>query len=374
MQSNANKTSVRGRLAPSPTGRLHLGNAWAFLCAWLGARSQKGDLLLRIEDIDPQRSRPEYADALQEDLLWLGLSWNGTPEFQSARHERYAEALSWLEARGLVYPCFCTRRELRELAGAPQAGVPAEPVYSGRCRALGPEEAERQKAAGRPYSLRLKFDAEARARNFARSARRGLEKPDKRSGEAEFTPAGRKAQEPSPAREGVPSEVSGAHYFEINDLCLGRVGIAPDETGGDFPLCRSDGVFAYQLAVVLDDMDAGVTQVVRGMDILGSTPRQLYLYELFGGQAPEYAHVPLLLDHEGERLAKRHAALSLAYLREAGVKPGEIIGFLAHWSGLRESAAPIHARELLRGFDFKNIRQDVPRLPENLGALFPALA
>lgn len=316
-----------GRLAPSPTGRIHLGNAWAFLCAWLGARSQKGDLFLRIEDIDPQRSKEEHVDALYEDLLWLGLAWNGVPERQSQRLGRYAEGLSALQQRGLVYPCFCTRKELREMAGAPQDGVTIEPPYSGRCAALSPAEAEELRAAGKHHSLRLRFPQEAAER-----------------------------------------------FLDVNDLCLGPVHILADEAGGDFPLCRSDGVFAYQLAVVLDDIDMGVTQVVRGEDILTSTPRQLYLYELFGVKPPSYAHVPLLLDHEGERLAKRHAALSIGYMRGAGVRPQEIIGWLAFWSGLRDSAAPLAPAELLRGFSFANIRRDVPRLPEDLSTIFPALA
>lgn len=317
---------MAGRLAPSPTGRLHLGNAWAFLCAWLGARAKGGRLILRIEDIDPQRSKEEHIAALQQDLLWLGLEWDGEPERQSERLALYSQGLRKLQDAGLVYPCFCTRKELRELAGAPQAGVMAEPMYSGRCRSLAPAKAEENMRQGRHYSLRLRFAEDARQR-----------------------------------------------YLAINDLCLGTVRLAPEEVGGDFPLCRSDGVFAYQLAVVLDDIDMGVTQAVRGMDILSSTPRQLYLYELFGATPPEYAHVPLLLDYEGERLAKRHSSLALSSMREAGVRPQEIIGWLAFWSGLRESAAPVRAPELLDGFDFKNICKDAARLPEDLSVIFPAL-
>lgn len=316
-----------GRLAPSPTGHLHLGNAWAFLCAWLGVRSQGGRLVLRIEDIDPQRSRDEYAAALCEDLAWLGLDWDGAPERQSQRLGRYAEGLARLERLGLVYPCFCTRKELREMAGAPQAGVALEPMYSGACRALAPADVRANLAAGRAHSLRLYFPEEARAR-----------------------------------------------YLEIDDMCLGRVRLGPEEAGGDFPLRRSDSVFAYQLAVVLDDIDMGVTQVVRGMDILSSTPRQRYLYDIFGAQPPAYAHVPLLLDHEGERLAKRHASLSLRYMREAGVSPQEVLGWLAFWSGLRESTAPLASTDLLDGFEFGHIRRTVPRLPEKLEEIFPALA
>lgn len=318
---------TRGRLAPSPTGKLHLGNAWAFLCAWLGARSQKGSLILRIEDIDPQRSREEYVSALCEDLDWLGLDWDGVPLRQGARLGRYAEGLAELERKGLVYSCFCTRKELREMAGAPQAGVMLEPAYSGRCRSLGPDEVRQRLAAGKNHSLRLYFPERARDR-----------------------------------------------LLEIDDLVLGRVRLAPDEAGGDFPLRRSDGVFAYQLAVVLDDIALGVSQVVRGVDILTSTPRQLYLYKLFGAKAPAYAHVPLLLDHEGERLAKRHASLSLAHMREAGVRPQELVGWLAFWSGLRDSAAPLAAAELLAGFDFKRISREVARLPDKLNGIFSTLA
>lgn len=328
MQSAARTlTRTVGRLAPSPTGRLHLGNAWAFLCAWLGARSQGGRLILRVEDIDPQRSKPEHVEALRADLLWLGLDWDGAPQFQSARLGRYAAALAELERAGLVYPCFCTRKELRELAGAPQAGVGQEPAYSGRCRSLGQAEAEARRAAGERYSLRLRFPATERERHSL-----------------------------------------------LHDLCLGQLRLSPEEAGGDFPLCRSDGVFAYQLAVVLDDMDMGVSQVARGRDILSSTPRQLYLYELFRAAPPEYAHLPLLLDHQGERLAKRHASLSLAGLREAGVGPREIVGWLAAWSGLRDSAAPLSPAELLDGFAFHKIRREVELLPEDLRRIFPRLA
>lgn len=329
------RKKICGRLAPSPTGRLHMGNAWAFLCAWLGARKTGGELVLRIEDIDPQRSRDEYAEALQQDLLWLGLDWDygpGSSEAlgpyrQSDRLESYLEGLRLLEDQGLVYPCFCTRKELREMAGAPQAGVMAESVYSGRCLNLPPEQVQANIESGKSCSLRLKFDAAARQR-----------------------------------------------YLELDDLCLGHKYLSLEDVGGDFPIRRSDGTFAYQLAVVLDDIAMGVTQVVRGMDILSSTPRQLYLYDCFGAPPPEYAHVPLLLEHQGERLAKRHESLALPVMRERGVKPEEIIGWLAFWSGLASRPTCQSASELLSGFDFQHIRADVDRLPENLGSIFPALS
>lgn len=324
---------VRGRFAPSPTGLLHLGNAWSFLCAWLGARFQGGKIFLRIEDIDPNRSKPEFEAALQEDLLWLGLGWDEFSDAeiaaaglkfmrQSERFAAYSKGLEQLEGLDLVYPCFCTRKELRNLAGAPQAGdAEGEGVYPGACRNLQPDEIEAKKKAGTRFSLRLRFE-----------------------------------------------EARGA-YLNFNDLCLGLCSLSPAQAGGDFPLRRSDGVFAYQLAVVLDDMAMGINQVVRGVDILHSTPRQLFLYRHFGGTPPQYAHVPLVLDHEGERLAKRHASLTLRGLRAAGVRPESVIGYLAWWGGLRERFEPVTAAGLVEDFSFSRIRRDVSLLPPDIAGI-----
>lgn len=335
---------VRGRLAPSPTGHMHLGNAWAFLLAWLAVRREGGTLVLRMEDIDPQRSRPEYARALVEDLRWLGLDWDegpavdgtlppeGTdmaergpcgPYFQSARAPLYAEILRAMEAAGLVYPCYCTRKELRQLAGAPHVDDAGAP-YPGTCRDLGPEERRQREAQGRRACLRLRC------------------------------PAGR---------------------FSFRDGLLGEQGLSLEECGGDFALRRSDGVVAYQLAVALDDALMGITQVVRGRDILTSTPRQLALLRLWGFEPPAYTHIPLLLDGQGERLAKRHQSLGVRELRRQGVTAGEIMGVLACLAGLRGDIRPVAAAELLADFAPERLPRhdvrlrDLPRVPDWLRPL-----
>ncbi|WP_300718960.1 tRNA glutamyl-Q(34) synthetase GluQRS [uncultured Desulfovibrio sp.] len=334
----------RGRLAPSPTGYMHLGNAWAFLWAWLAVRSRGGTLVLRMEDIDPQRSRPGYALALVEDLRWLGLDWDegpaadGTvpddgcdlreqgpcgPYFQSARTALYAAALDALRDAGLVYPCYCTRKELRQLAGAPHVDDAGAP-YPGTCRHLSAEERARHEAAGRRACLRLRCP----------------------EGEFPFT-----------------------------DGLLGRQSFTLEQCGGDFALRRSDGVVAYQLAVALDDALMGITQVVRGRDILPSTPRQLALLRLWGFTPPAYAHIPLLLDGQGERLAKRHQSLGVRELRRQGVGAAEIVGVLATLAGLRPDTRPVRPAELLADFCLERLPRhdvclrDLSRVPEWLRPL-----
>jgi len=294
-----------GRLAPSPTGLLHLGNAWSFLLAWLGVRSHpsgSGRIILRQEDIDPARSRREWMDGIERDLAWLGLDWDGPVFQQSQLGQRYEAALAALDARGLVYPCYCTRKELRELAGAPHGAHDglgdAGAAYPGTCRTLTPAQRAEREAQGRRASLRLLC-------------------PDGEAGRETF-----------------------------HDLILGPQSFTLTDCGGDFALRRSDGVWAYQLAVVADDLAMGVNQIVRGEDILLSTPRQLLLWRLLGGTPPAFAHIPLLHDAEGERLAKRHKSLSLAQLREAGCRPENIVGWLAHLGGLAPSPAPTTPREL----------------------------
>ncbi|MCQ2444449.1 MAG: tRNA glutamyl-Q(34) synthetase GluQRS [Mailhella sp.] len=280
---------VVGRLAPSPTGLLHLGNAWSFLMAWLDARTRGGTIILRHEDIDPARSRPEWREGIERDLRWLGIDWDEgpgmegsrSPYLQSERGAVYESALEKLSGLGLVYPCFCTRRELRMLAGAPHGaadglgdcGAP----YPGTCRRLSDAEREERARSGRHAALRLLC-------------------PDGEDGRMTFS-----------------------------DRLAGEVSCTLSECGGDFPLRRSDGVWSYQLAVCADDIAMGVTSVVRGEDILFSTPRQLRLYRLLGGTPPEYAHLPLLCDGEG----KRHGGLSLQALRERGFTGADVIGSLA---------------------------------------------
>lgn len=281
--------------------------------AWLSMRSQNGHMVLRIEDIDPDRSRPEYVMDIMEDLSWLGLSWDEGPPFpdlsgpegrgreyercrslapacfQSLRTARYEQIIAELQERGLIYPCYCTRKELRLLASAPHVGDEGAP-YPGTCRYLSESRRRELARAGRRPSLRL--NTEAAARILAGNASRTLEMC-------------------------FEDGVQGLQRFTL------------EQCGGDFALRRSDGVFAYQLAVVVDDMDMGITEVVRGEDLLLSTPRQLLLFALLRGEAPRYAHVPLLLDAHGERLAKRHKSLELAALRHAGVQAGTLLSSLA---------------------------------------------
>ena len=321
---------VRGRLAPSPTGFLHLGNAWAFLAAWLGAKTRGGDCILRLEDIDPARSTADFAAAIIEDLTWFGLSWEygpgarqgledaggfspcSGPFVQSERLDVYAKALDDLRAEGLLYPCYCTRKELRAIAGAPHvedAGAP----YPNLCRTLSLDDRKRHEAAGRRPSWRLLCPAST--------------------------------------------------VWTFDDAVMGTQARTLEECGGDFALYRSDGVYAYQLAVVVDDIAMGVTEVVRGNDILCSTPRQMYLYSLFGASVPRYAHVPLVLDCEGERLAKRHQAMTLRALRGEGVFPETLVGWLALSSGLLDEYRPMAVQECLRVFSFAKIRRQPFRLP-----------
>lgn len=346
---------VRGRLAPSPTGHIHLGNAAAFLMAWLCARAVGGQVVLRMEDIDPDRSRPEFAAGMVRDLLWLGLDWDEGPEFpelpdllpdtrpvsspstlspptaptrfrlparggphgpysQSERLALYAEVLARLEREGHVYPCFCTRKELRSLASAPHAGE-CGPAYPGICRNLDPADQARRLAEGRRPAMRVRCADTVIA----------------------FT-----------------DRLAGPQRMSLADC------------GGDFAVRRSDGVFAYQLAVVVDDIAMGITQVVRGDDILSSTPRQIWLYHLLGAPMPEYVHVPLLLDHEGERLAKRHGSLAVAALREAGVSPPAIVGYLAWRLGLRDAPGLAAPRELVAGFTFARVVRQPVVLPASV--------
>lgn len=315
---------VRGRLAPSPTGLLHLGNALAFLLAWLGARAAGGRLVLRMEDIDPERSRPEFAAAIIRDLRWLGLDWDEGPDLggafgpyvQSQRSHHYEAALAELEAAGRAYPCFCTRKELRQLASAPHAGDGSR-VYPGTCRALTAEERARLAKERRP-ALRL---------NCVQA---------------------------------------GGGAIAFHDRIAGRQELTLTECGGDFALRRSDGVVAYQLAVVLDDAAMGVTQVVRGDDILASTPRQIFLQRLLGLPEPEYAHLPLVLDHEGERLAKRHNALTLDALRGLGARPEAVVGYLAWRAGLLDARRPAAPGELAECFDFARVRREAMVLPPDI--------
>lgn len=297
---------VIGRLAPSPSGRMHLGNALAALLAWLSVRSRGGTLVLRMEDLDRSRCNEEKARLLRDDLRWLGLDWDEETEAQSRRDPVYEQALQRLCALGLVYPCWCSRADLLA-ASAPHA-TDGHSIYSGACRDLSAEQ--REQRAGRPAALRLLV----------------------------------------PERE-----------FPVEDGLQGRYSEVLSRDCGDFVLRRSDGLFAYQLAVVADDMAAGINEVVRGRDLLSSTPRQLYLYELLGGEPLRYYHTPLLLAEDGRRLSKREADLDLGALRRR-MSAEELCGWLGWKLGLLEAAEPVLPAGLLTCFSWDKVRKDDIRL------------
>ena len=305
-----------GRFAPSPSGRMHLGNAFSALMAWLGARSRGGSVVMRVEDLDPRCQVPGRAEAIMDDLRWLGLDWDGDPVFQSRRGDAYNEALARLAGLGLTYPCFCTRAELHA-ASAPHASDGTY-VYAGTCRGLSAEEVARRSAVRAP-AVRL----------------------------------------------AVPDADDPAGAVEVDDLVAGRHREVLARECGDFLVRRSDGVTAYQLAVVVDDAAMGVTQVVRGADLLSSTPRQLYLYQLLGLTPPEFFHLPLLLAPDGRRLSKRDADAGLDSLRER-VSAEELLGRLARLAGFHPSGEPSPAAGLLEEFSWEMVPQEDIRLPEKL--------
>jgi glutamyl-tRNA synthetase len=279
-----------GRFAPSPSGRLHLGNLRTALLAWLFARSGGGRFMLRIEDLDRARSRPEHERVQIDDLRAIGLDWDGELLHQSARTERYREALEELRRHGRVYPCWCTRAEIRAAAEAPHGPLP-EGFYPGTCRRLTDTERAERERSGRPAALRL--DA-------------------------------------------------GAAQVEFEDRLHGHVSGIVD----DFVLWRGDDTPAYQLAVVVDDADQGVHEVVRGDDLLDSTPRQIELCRLLGLPQPRYAHVPLVLGTDGARLAKRHGSVTLEDRDPAGA-----LSWMAASLGLGQKGERVTPHELLDRFD-----------------------
>ena len=297
---------VVGRFAPTPSGRMHLGNALSALVAWLGARSAGGRMIMRIEDLDPRAQDRQRSDLLMRDLEWLGLDWDEGPYYQSERTDRYQQALALLGDAGLTYPCFCTRSQLHA-ASAPHASDGTY-VYQGTCRDLSPSE----------VAMRLR----------------------------ERKPATR-------LRVPSPSDPNGTVCFD--DLVYGRHQEVLARDCGDFLVRRSDGVFAYQLAVVVDDALMGVNQVVRGRDLLGSVARQTFLFESLGYQPPTYAHVPLLVAPDGRRLSKRDKDLDLGALKEAGVDPRRIVGALACAIGLAEHGEAVTPQELLDRFSWDAI-------------------
>ena len=299
---------VTGRFAPTPSGRLHLGNLLCALLAYLSARHADGRFLLRIEDLDAPRCPKRLCDAAIQDLTWLGITWDEPPLFQSERGEVYQRYARQLEQKGLLYPCFCTRAQLHA-ADAPNRGDDM-PVYAGTCARLSPEAvAEKLKTRRPAYRLRVPDETIA---------------------------------------------VCDRHYG------LYQENLARD--CGDFILRRSDGLFGYQLAVVVDDALSGVNEIVRGHDILSSTPRQIYLQRLLGFETPEYAHIPLLEDAQGRRLAKRDGDTDLTALAKRFSRE-EILGMLACSAGLLDENRPATMEELIDTFDWEKVRTEDMRLP-----------
>jgi len=306
---------ITGRYAPSPSGRMHLGNLLCCLLAWLSAKSKGGQVLLRIEDLDTQRCPRHFADAIMDDLAWLGLAADGPepPVYQSERAEIYQHYYDMLDRRGLVYPCFCSRSQLHA-ASAPHRSD-GQVLYAGTCRNLTPEEVA-EKSRTRAPAWRVK----------------------------------------------VPEE-----EIAFTDGHLGPYAENLARDCGDFYLRRADGVFAYQLAVVVDDALMGVTEVVRGADLLSSTPRQLWLYRELGLTPPAFYHLPLLLAADGRRLSKRDGDQSLENLRGRYTAP-EIIGKLAYLYGLQPEPAPRTPDSLLPGFDWARVPKHDVRLEPGMFA------
>ena len=289
-----------GRFAPTPSGRMHLGNVFAFLLAWLSVRARGGSVVLRMEDLDTQRTSDEYAQTLREDLLWLGLNWDEETPPQSVRSDIYARYFERLRELELLYPCYCTRSQLHTV-NAPHLSDGTY-VYPGTCRNLTPQQ---QASFGRSPAWRVKV-------------------PDR-----QWT---------------VEDLVQGVYTENLATDC------------GDFVVRRADGVFVYQLAVTVDDALAGVTEVVRGVDLLSSAPRQMYLQELFDFPHPSYGHVPLLVASDGRRLSKRDKDLDLGVLRQR-LRPEQLIGTLAYAAGLIPVNTPVSAKELAGEFVWEKVRK-----------------
>ena len=291
-------TNCVGRFAPTPSGRMHLGNVFAALVAWLSVRSKDGELVLRMEDLDTQRTSADFADILRQDLTWLGLDWDRETDPQSKRSDVYDKYFDILREKELIYPCYCTRSQLHSV-NAPHLSDGTY-VYPGTCRN------RRDIPEGRLPSWRVM----------------------------------------------VPDRV-----WELEDLVQGHYSLNLSTECGDMVVRRADGVYVYQLAVTVDDGEAGVTEVVRGMDLLSSAPRQMYLQELLGFPHPVYGHVPMLLAPDGRRLSKRDKDLDLGVLRQK-ITPEALIGSLAFAAGLVDRPGPISAKELATVFSWEKLRGD----------------
>lgn len=302
------KGLIRGRYAPSPSGDLHLGNLRTALLAWLFARSMGGQFVLRIEDLDRPRVREGATQRMLADLHWLDLHWDEGPDCggpyapytQSERLDIYQHYLQRLQTAGLVYPCYCSRAEIAQAASAPQQGAEDGPRYPGTCRHLTETQRRQYAARGRRPALRFRVDDERRV--------------------------------------------------VFNDLLNGPTHQHVQQAVGDFIVRRTDGIVAYQFAVVVDDALMHINQVVRGVDLLLSTPRQILLYEALGFAVPTFAHVPLLLGADGKRLAKRTQSSGLAPLRDAAMTPQRVIGQLAASCGLVENGTSLSPIELAKSY------------------------
>ncbi|HEY3498834.1 MAG TPA: tRNA glutamyl-Q(34) synthetase GluQRS [Polyangiaceae bacterium] len=308
-------SAVTGRLAPSPTGLLHLGHARTFLIAWWHARSRGGRIGLRIEDLDGPRVQARFADAARRDLEWLGLDWDGAPSLQSAHPERFESAVSRLLSQGDAYPCICSRSDLASAHTAPHAGD-REPRYPGTCKGRFASVADAERTSGRSAGVRL------------------------------AVPAGTVT---------IEDDVSGVYTADVQAEV------------GDFLIGRRSGAPAYQLAVVVDDAAEGVTEVVRGDDLLASAVRQWHVQRALGLSHPRWAHVPLVTNEHGRRLAKHANDLALAELRERGVDPRAVVRWAAGSCGLA-SEGLVTARELTPAFRLERVPRTPVRVNTELGA------
>ena len=310
---------MRGRYAPSPTGALHLGNARTALLAWLQVRAAGGRVVLRVEDLDRDRLRPGAEDALLADLDWLGLDWDEGPAAggphapyrQSQRLAHYQAALDTLWAKNAIFECYCSRADVRLAASAPHGPSDDGPRYSGTCRELTARERASRSSGGRRPSLRFRASA-------------------------------------------------GVVHF--SDLVHGDCSEDVAAQVGDFVVRRADGVFAYQLAVVVDDAAMAISHVLRGDDLLGSTARQILLHRALGTPRPVFAHVPLIVGPDGVRLSKRHGAVSVAEWRAAGKDATEVIGLLGASIGLCEAGTRARPEELVARFDISALEREATTL------------
>jgi glutamyl-tRNA synthetase len=302
---------IRGRLAPSPTGALHLGNARTFLLAWLSIRAQSGKIVLRIEDLDGPRVKPETVEQAISDLRWLGLDWDEGPDVgglfpsyvQTQCVQLYNDALERLRQAHLIYPCICTRSDIERAASAPHPGEEGA-RYPGTCRDRFASEEDAIAVSGRPPALRFRVEAGA-----------------------------------------VPfvDDQHGVTSFDVAQQV------------GDFVVRKGSGTAAYQLSVVVDDARMEISEVVRGDDLLTSTPRQLLLYKALELQPPRFRHIPLVVGEDGLRLAKRHGDSRIAMFRDRGVRPEQLIGQLAFWSGLVETKMEWMPSDLVAKFDWARV-------------------